>query len=198
MLLKHTEWIRTDPVEVPVCADLMTLAPDPVAMPDDQFLNRPVTLSPTWLDDLRASLDALAAHPTDRTFWAHGAERDGHLLHAVYGRPLPPGVEPAWGSTEHLDLHWGNVTVPDLMILDWEHWGSGVKGYGAARLYCTALAVPAVAERVRAAFADVLDSPSGRYAQLVAAADIVVNMAYYQDPVDLCPALHRLAADILG
>jgi hypothetical protein len=197
-LLKYVEWTQTEPVDIPVCAELMTLAPDPVAMPGDQYLNRPVMLSPTWLADLRASLGALAAHPTDRTFWAHCAERHGYLLHAVYGRPLPPEIEPTWGSTEHLDLHWGNVTVPNLMILDWEHWGSGVKGYGAARLYCTALAVPAVADQIRTAFADVLDSPSGRYAQLVAAADIVVNVAYYRDPVNLCPALHRLAGELLG
>ncbi|WP_131765614.1 hypothetical protein [Candidatus Protofrankia californiensis] len=197
-LLGSVEWAHTQPVNVPVCADLMTLATDPVAAPGSQYLATPITLSPRWLGDLRASLDALATHPTDRTFWAHCAERYRYLLHAVYGRPLPSGIEPTWGSTEHLDLHWGNVTVPNLMILDWEHWGVGVTGYGAARLYCTALAVPEVAERVYATFADVLDSPSGRYAQLVAAADILVNVAYYEDTVDLCSALHQLAKKILG
>jgi hypothetical protein len=96
------------------------------------------------------------------------AERHGYLLHAVYGRPLPPGVEPAWGSTEHLDLHWGST---------------GERGQGVRRR------------------APVLHGPRRRRAgprRLVAAADIVVNMAYYRDPVNLCPALHRLAAQILG
>jgi hypothetical protein len=90
-----------------------------------------------------------------------------------------------------MTLARGPVAMPGDQYLN----RTGGAGEGARR-GCTAM--PAVADRVRAAFADVLDSPSGRYAQLVAAADIVVNMAYYQDPVDLCPALPRLAADILG
>ncbi len=120
-------------------------------------------------------------------------------VHPTCGRrPLPPGIAPAWGSTEHLDLHWGNVTIPNLTILDWEHWGTGVAGSGAARLYCTALAAPETAEQLHATFADILDSPSGRYALLVAAADILVNVACYEDTVNLCPALHQLTRKILN
>ncbi|WP_250290786.1 hypothetical protein [Frankia sp. CiP1_Cm_nod1] len=196
-LLDSVEWTHTQPVDIPVCADLMTLAPDPVAAPGSQYLATPITLAPQWLNDLRASLETLATHPTDRTFWVDSAERHRYLLHAVYGRPLPPGIAPTWGSTEHLDLHWGNVTIPNLMILDWEHWGTGVAGSGAARLYCTALAAPETAKQIYTTFADVLDSPSGRYALLVAAADILVNVAYYEDTVNLCPALHQLARKIL-
>lgn len=197
-LLDATEWTHPDPVPVPVCAELMTYVTDPPAVPGDQYLSEPVDLSPAWLAGLRSSLDALAGQPTDRQIWAHRPERYGHLLHAVYGHPLPDGIAPRWGSTEHLDLHWGNLTVPTLTILDWEHWGVGVAGYGAARLYCTALAVPEVAARIHTLFADLLDSPSGRYAQLVAAADILVNVAWYEDTANLCPALHRLAAQILA
>lgn len=192
------EWTHPDPVPVPVRAELLTLVDDPPLTPGGQFLDRTVELSATWLADLRVSLDALAGQSTSRRLWAHGAQRYGHLLHAVYGRPLPASAVPRWDSTEHLDLHWGNLTAPSLTILDWEHWGLGVAGYGAARLYCTALAVPAVAAQIYALFADLLDSPSGRYAQLVAAADILVNVAWYEDTVNLCPALHRLAAQILG
>ncbi len=198
LLIDSTEWVHMNPVPIPVWAGLMTLVTDDVAAPGDQYLAEPLTLSSEWLHDLRASLEALAAHPTGRAFWAHSAERYGYLLHAVYGRALPADIEPAWGRTEHLDLHWGNVTVPSLTIIDWEHWGAGVAGYGAARLYCTALAVPTVADQLYGAFADVLDSPSGRYAQLVAAADILINVAYYEDSVDLCPALHDLARKIMG
>lgn len=197
-LLDSTEWTYPDPVPVPVCAELMTYVADPPATPGDQYLSRPVQLSPAWLADLRSSLDALAGQPTTREIWGNRPERYRHLLHAVYGRPAPPDVEPRWGSTEHLDLHWGNVTVPNLMILDWEHWGTNIAGYGAARLYCTALAVPRAAEQVRATFADVLDKPSGRYAILAAAADILTDFTFYEDTVGLCPALHALTGAILA
>ncbi len=46
-------------------------------------------------------------------------------------------------------------------------------------------------------FADVLDSPSGRYAQLVIAADILSNLAAYQDEVGLAPLLREHVRRIL-
>ncbi|WP_236701501.1 MULTISPECIES: hypothetical protein [Frankia] len=197
-LLDSAEWTHPDPVPVPVCAELMTYVPDPPATPGDQYLGRPLDLSSAWLADLRASLDALSRQPTGREIWGNRIDRYTNLLHAVFGRPAPADAVPGWGSTEHLDLHWGNVTVPNLMILDWEHWGTNVAGYGAARLYCTALAVPDVASRIYTTFADVLSSPSGRYAILVNAADILSDFTHYRDEVGLCPALHRVAAEILS
>ncbi|WP_163550665.1 hypothetical protein [Candidatus Frankia nodulisporulans] len=196
-LLASTEWTHPDPAPVPVCAELVTYVSDPPAAPGDQYLTHPIDLSQAWLADLRASLCALAGQPTTREIWGNRPERYQHLLHAVYGRPLPAGVAPRWGSTEHLDLHWGNLTVPRLMILDWEHWGVNVAGYGAARLYCTALGAPAVAAQLHTTFTDLLDSPSGRYALLVAAADILVAVAWYEDTAGLCPALHHLADTLL-
>jgi hypothetical protein len=63
-----------------------------------------------------------------------------------------------------------------------EHWCTAVTGYGAAYLYLTALEVPAVAARVHQALADVLESPSGRYVQLVAAALTIRNLTRLPDP----------------
>jgi hypothetical protein len=196
-LLASAQWTRPDPVPVPVSAELLTYVADSPATPGDQFLTGPLDLPPPWLADLRTSLDALAAQPTAREIWGNRPERYRCLLDAVYSRPLPAGIAPRWGCTEHLDLHWGNVTVPRLVILDWEHWGRNVAGYGAARLYCTALAAPEVAAQIHAAFADLLDGPSGRYALLVAAADILVTVAWYEAAPGLCPALHRLADALL-
>ncbi|WP_018504265.1 hypothetical protein [Parafrankia discariae] len=196
-LLDSTEWTTgPDPVPIPVCAELMTYASDPVATPGDQYLERPVDLSPGWLAGLRTSLDALAGQPTTREIWGNRPDRYANLFHA-FGWSLPADVVPRWGSTEHLDLHWGNITVPNLMILDWEHWGVNVAGYGAARLYCTALAVPTVAAQIFSLFADVLDSPSGRYAILANAAGILSDFTHYRDEAGLCPALHRVARTLL-
>jgi hypothetical protein len=71
-----------------------------------------------------------------------------------------------------------------------EHWCTAVTGYGAAYLYLTALEVPAVAARVYEALADVLDTPSGRYAQLVAAALIIRNLTRLPDRDGLAARLH--------
>ena len=65
-----------------------------------------------------------------------------------------------------------------------------VTGYSAAYLNLTALGVPAVAARVYEALADVLDTPSGRYAQLVAAALIIRNLTRLPDPGGLAARLH--------
>lgn len=197
-VLASTEWTRTDPVPVPIVADLVTLVTDPTAAGRNQFLTEPVDLSDVWLADLRASLDALAGYPTTRETFGHQLDRFDHLVRAVYGRPLPADVAPQWGTVEHQDLHWGNITIPKFMILDWEMWGVGLTGYGVARLYCTGLAVPEVAEKLYAAFADILDSPSGRYAQLVAAAEVIMTIADYDHPPELARGVHRVTDTILS
>jgi hypothetical protein len=89
-----------------------------------------------------------------------------------------------------VDLNWENITAPRFCILDMEHWCVAVTGYGAAYLYLTALEVPAVAARVHEALADVLDTPTGRYAQLVAAALIIRNLTRLPDPGGLAARLH--------
>ena len=140
---------------------------------------------------------ALAAYPTDRHFRTHDAAEYRHLLGATYRRPTPAGAAPEFG-TEHVDLAWGNISAPSFQIIDMEHWGIAVKGYGAAYLYLTSLGVPAVAARVHEALADLLDSPSGRYAQLVAAALILRNLTRLPDPIGLAAALHRHTDTLLG
>ena len=61
-----------------------------------------------------------------------------------------------------------------------------------------ALEVPAVAARVRAALADVLDTPTGRYAQLVAAALILRNLTRLPDPGGLAARLHDYTDTLLA
>jgi hypothetical protein len=78
-----------------------------------------------------------------------------------------------------------------------EHWGVAVAGFGAAWLYLTALQVPEIAAQVRDALAGVLDTPSGRYAQLVAAALILRSLTRLPDPGGLAARLHRHADTLL-
>ena len=149
-----------------------------------------------WFRDLAASLAALRAHPTDRRFPVHDAEKYGYLLCATYGDAVPADIAPIFG-TEHIDLTWANITASRFCILDMEHWGVAVAGYGAAYLYLTALTVPAVADRVYEALAAVLDAPSGQYAQLVAAAIILRNLTRLPDPDGLAAIVPRRVRTLL-
>ena len=189
------EWHVSAPVPVPVSAEVLTLVTDPPAS-RARFLLAAPDLPDDWFRDLAASLAALRAHPTDRRFPVHDAEKYSYLLSATYGRPVPAGIAPAFG-TEHTDLTWANITAPRFCILDMEHWGVAVAGYGAAYLYLSALGVPAVAARVHEALADMLDAPSGQYAQLVAAAIIIRNLTRLPDPGGLAAPLHRHARTLL-
>jgi hypothetical protein len=195
-LLHRIEWYADAPSPVAVSAEVLTLITDPVAS-QERFLRTTPDLPADWFRDLGASLAALRAYPTDRRFPVHDAEEYGYLLSATYRRPVPAGCVPVFG-TEHIDLNWENITVPHFQILDMEHWCVAVAGYGAAYLYLTALQVPAVAAQVRAALTDVLDTPSGRYAQLVAAALILRNLTRLPDPGGLAARLHRCTDTLLA
>ncbi len=194
-LLHRIEWQADGPEPVPVRAEVLTLVTDRVAS-RERFLRVAPDLPPGWFSDLAVSLAALRGYPTDRRFPVHDAQEYGYLLSATYRRPVPASCAPVFG-TEHLDLAWANVTAPHLQILDMEHWGVAVAGYGAAYLYLTALEVPAIATRVRQALADVLDTPSGRYAQLVAAALIIRNLTRLPDPGGLAARIHDYTDTLL-
>lgn len=195
-LLYRIEWRADGPEPVPISAEVLTLVTEPIAS-CDRFLRTAPDLPSDWFADLSASLAALRAYPTDRRFPVHDAEEYGCLLSATYRRPIPVGCVPAFG-TEHIDLNWKNITAPRFQILDMEHWCVAATGYGAAYLYLTALEVPAVADRVYEVLADVLDTPSGRYAQMVAAALIIRNLTRLPDPGGLAARLHKHADTLLA
>jgi hypothetical protein len=195
-LLERIEWHTDAPMPVPVSAEILTLATDPVVS-RERLLRTAPDLSADWFRDLSTSLAALRAHSTDRRFPVHSAQEYGHLLGATYRKQIPATNVPSFG-TEHLDLAWDNVTAPRFQILDMEHWGMAVAGYGGAYLFLTALAVPAVATQVHAALAEVLDTPSGRYAQLAAAALILRSLTRLPDPHGLAARLHRHTDTLLA
>ncbi|MCC5580931.1 hypothetical protein IMZ11_35490 [Microtetraspora sp. AC03309] len=71
------------------------------------------------------------------------------------------------------ELHPANLTSAPLTILDWEGIGSAPAGWDAATLHAYTLPVPEVAAQMRRVFADVLDTPAGRFAELAVAASIL-------------------------
>jgi hypothetical protein len=151
-------------------------------------------LTATWWSDLRTALSGLSTVHTDRT-----AVRQAYLDRAMpnylafLGGPVPT-VPSSW-STAHGDLHWANLTGPELGILDWEGWGTAPVGYDAALLHAYSVGVPRAADRVRHELAAVLDSESGRFAELVVIAELLQS-AERGDNVELVPALRQRAEEV--
>ncbi|SDH95558.1 hypothetical protein SAMN05421505_12813 [Sinosporangium album] len=168
---KPTVTARVDWDEPPVSmyAELLTYVPDSPCSTAPE-LTAPPIVSAAWWTDLRDAMDALAVYPTERG--DHAPSALAQRVEAFYRQPLALPSTPTM-QTEHTDLHWTNLTHPRLWVLDWEYWGNAPAGYGAAMLYLHSLLVPATAAHVHGLFADLLDTPTGRLAQLSAAAHIL-------------------------
>lgn len=191
-LVARVEWAEPP---VGMYAELMTYVSDRPCSPTPELL-RPLEVPDSWWADLRVALDNLARHRTDRG--EHAPDTVVRELEELYARRLRLPT-PAM-RTEHTDLHWANLTRPRLWILDWEYWGTAPSGYGAALLYLHTLLVGETAKKVHEVFADLLDTPGGRVAQLSAAAHIlgrahrVADYAELQHPVR--EHTHRLLAEV--
>ena len=122
-------------------------------------------LSERWLTDLDQALQTLSAHPVPDGGVDASYVNDG--IRAFFGIDVDVASVP-W-TAAHCDLHWGNLTAPRLVILDWEIWGRAPAGYDAATLLCATLTYPDAAETIHRALTHYLDTPSGRVATLAAA-----------------------------
>lgn len=173
-------------------AELMTLMPGVPCSPTD-VLRTPPDVSAAWWNDLRQSVDILAATHTERTYADQTRVTD--RIRARFGDTVDTTVT-QW-ATAHSDLHWSNLMRPDFGILDWELWGTAPEGTDAATLRCYSLLVPTVAAQVHDLFADKLDTSSGRVAQLNVAARLL-NRIDGGDYPDLAVPLHRHVNDLLA
>lgn len=149
-----------------------------------------LSLSDEWWRELRRSLDTLHATRTARVHadQASVARRVGEQF----------GIEVTITSwhTVHGDLHWGNLLRSPFGLLDWELWGRGPAGIDEATLYLYSLATPNIARTVREHFADVLNSPDGRRAQLYVAARLLHRSTFGDHPHLVAP-LRKLVAEHL-
>jgi hypothetical protein len=150
-------------------AEEMELVAEPVIAETGTMLTTDPHLPESWWTELRAALTALAEF---RTFRICGRqELVTRRISQVLGGEVDTTVH-EW-ATSHGDLHWGNITAPKLVLLDWADWGLAPRGNDAACLWASALAVPAIADRVHAEFRDDLDSRSGRIARLWVCSNIL-------------------------
>lgn len=149
---------------------LMSLAPSYTAAPTPNDCPEPKAISDAWIGDLKASVEALGRLPAFRRKFNPDWVRT--LLADRFNLDAQIQVE-EW-RTAHGDMQWSNLTAPKLMLLDWEAWGAAPRGYDAARLIAFSCASAELVERLRAAFAEELGTPSGRVTQLLICAEMLV------------------------
>ena len=151
-------------------------------------------LPQTWWAAVRTALDNIAAVATNRVTLHNGflAWAMPHYL----GTPIDT-TTPAASTAAHGDFHYANLCGPDLRILDWEGWGNAPAGYDAAVLHCYSLLVPAVAARVRDELTDLLDTDTGRFAEIAAITELL-HTTTAGDNLKLARPLRRRAGQLLG
>lgn len=162
--LRSAVWTDDD---LTVRADLLTYVGQQ-AIGTGLVLQDHVKLPDPWWKALRSGLEPLKRITTTKRVAADPRERSfqTHFL-ASFGVEID--AERVEMAMSHGDMHFGNLTAPELVILDWENWGWAPAGYDAAHLICSASLHPDVTARVHTEFADVLDTYSGGVAQLTAA-----------------------------
>lgn len=123
--------------------EVMTLAPGTVIAPAGSLYRDP-GLPSSWWDNLKQALTVLAAHPVPRPRAGDTVDYVINNARAHFDVEIDRAVfdHVIW-TTAHNDLHWGNVTGPDLFILDWESWGRAPAGYDASTLLCAQPPAPA-------------------------------------------------------
>lgn len=145
-----------------------------------------------WWAGLRDALDTVGTVSTDR--YTTEQEYLDWAMPEFLGVRLDTSV-PAW-ATAHGDLHWANISGPRLLIFDWEGWGLAPVGYDAAMLHSCTLLVPETAQCVRNELAHVLDTPAGRFAELVAITELLHGTTR-GDNLHLAERLRQRAAHLL-
>jgi hypothetical protein len=186
VVLASTEWEAPDQ-QRRVRADVMTKMTGLPCSPTDALRTLPA-LPDSWWVQLRRSIDLIRATPTTR--YATRSASAGTRVRQVFGDRVADAMRPTEWETTHGDLHWSNVIGPECGILDWELWGPGPVGADPATLYLFGLLVPAVAGRVAEVFADVLDCPAGRVAQICVASRILFRASEGENP-DLADAVRK-------
>jgi len=149
-------------------------------------------LSEQWITDLDQALQALSTHPVPDSGVDASSVNDG--IRAFFG--IDVDIASVRWTAAHCDLHWGNLTAPRLVILDWETWGRAPAGYDAASLLCATLTYPDSARRIRHALAKFLETPSGRIAVLAAAVRFL-RFADGGELTDLALPVRRYALEII-
>jgi hypothetical protein len=117
-----------------------------------------------WIEEFKRSVHRLGTTNTDR-FRFHPDAVEAHVKY-WFGAEAPYAAEQF--SVAHGDAHWGNLTYPNLMFLDWELWGLAPRGFDLAYLVTFSCTDSLLAQRLEAAFEEELTTKAGKIAHLIA------------------------------
>ncbi|HEY3896326.1 MAG TPA: hypothetical protein VGL88_13285 [Pseudonocardiaceae bacterium] len=151
-------------------------------------------LPTAWWTVLRVALDDIASVRTSR-MTIHQSFLD-HLMPRLLGTPIDTTAPRPW-TTAHGDFHFANISGPSLCLFDFEGWGLAPTGYDAAMLHSYSLLVPPIAAQIRTEVAEILDTPSGRFAELVVITELL-HAATRGEHLVLAEPLRRRASLLLG
>ena len=172
-------------------SELYDRASSPAASKTAVLTHEP-DLPPSWWDGLRRALHTISRVRTHRRT-AFQPFLD-HAMPRYLGAPVDT-VAPSW-STAHGDLHFANLGAPALTLFDWEGWGLAPTGYDAAMLHSYSLLVPSAAARIRKELAHILDTPAGRFAELVTITELL-HLTVRSEETDLRTPLLWRASHLL-
>ncbi|MFD7130372.1 hypothetical protein [Streptomyces sp. NPDC059894] len=163
-------------------ADETGLLPaDPVGT---AVLSEDPKLTDAWWQAFNASLDALAVQHTRRLATPNTVAITQALvtetIRAAFLGDFATTVE-QWVPA-HADLNWANMTAPTFCLFDWEDWGNAPRGLDFATLWGRALAVPALADRVRQERYRDFESRDGKLMTLFTCSKILGPGAQPEDP----------------
>jgi hypothetical protein len=189
-LLRSYRWTDVG-LQIVWKADEMTIVGDPPIAPDPYVVIAP-RLGEDWWAVLTASLESLALSKTGRV--AVRQDLISRRISEVSGRRVDPAVD-EWRPA-HGDLHWANLAAPRCVILDWEGWGSGPRGYDAALLWAFSLGVSSLADEILGRFREDFATRTGTLARLFVCSELLHMVGTYGDHPFLEGPL-KLASDDL-
>lgn len=192
-LLRSADWTRdgyayraelSAYVSAPVCSRSPDLT-EQIALPD------------AWWSRLRYACHTVTTTPAPKDRQPVITQNYVHRAISRYLRDTGTDTTVRRWSLAHGDLHWANLTGPELTILDWEGFGPAPYGFDAAHLHAYSLPIPELAARVRETFADILQTSDGWLAELTVAA--ILLQAAERDPIHarLAPLVRSHANDLL-
>lgn len=146
-----------------------TLACSPTVATGRVFGSNLRPVSDEWITSLKTELAKLGRVETNH--WHRTPEYVSAAVTERFGPGAPASVD-EW-RTSHGDLNWGNVTAPELTLLDWEMWGIAPRGYDYGYLLVHTGQDPSLMRRLEIAFVDELSTDSGRVGLLTACAEML-------------------------
>ncbi|MFE1770248.1 hypothetical protein [Streptomyces sp. NPDC059008] len=162
------------------------------------ILSEDPRLPDEWWQAFNSSLDALAAHETQRVATPDTDTVTQALVTDSIRSAFPSDFDTTverWVPA-HADLNWANMTAPTFSLFDWEDWGNAPQGLDSASLWGSSLAVPALAARVLQERLSDFESRDGKLMTLFVCSKILGPYAHPEDP-RLEPA-RRMADQVIA